>query len=289
MSVLLHELARIRAACDEARARGSRVGFVPTMGALHAGHMSLCRAAREHGADLVVVSVFVNPLQFGPAEDFGRYPRTLEADVALCREHGVDLVYAPDVQAVYPTGFQSHVDVEALTQGFEGAARPTHFRGVTTVVAKLFNSIGPCVALFGRKDYQQWRVIERMASDLAMPVEVVGCPILREPDGLAMSSRNRYLTPEQRSRATAIFRGLRAADAAFRAGEREAQALESLARTPVADAADEIDYVTLADAASLQPVAPQPTATPPVVLMVAARFGKTRLLDNAVLGAERWG
>jgi pantoate--beta-alanine ligase len=189
---------------------------------------------------------------------------------------------------MYPAGFQSHVEVESLTQGFEGAARPTHFRGVTTVVSKLFNSIGPCVALFGRKDYQQWRVIERMATDLAMPVEVVGCPILREADGLAMSSRNRYLTPEQRARATAIFQGLQAADAAFRTGERTGHALESLARTWIAAKADEIDYVTLADAASLQPVAPQQVVTNPVVLMVAARFGATRLLDNAVLGQERW-
>jgi pantoate--beta-alanine ligase len=298
MSRLVHDPRALRDACDAFRSEGLRVGFVPTMGALHAGHISLCDAVRARGAERVVVSIFVNPLQFGPKEDFAKYPRTLADDTRLCDEHGVDLIYAPEVDALYPPGFQTHVEVEQLTQGFDGAARPTHFRGVTTVVAKLLNTVGPCVAAFGRKDYQQWRVIERMVRDLDLPVEVIGCPIRREPDGLAMSSRNRYLSPEQRQRATAIVLGLRAADAAYRRGERSAPLLEALARAPIAERFDSIDYVTLADAESLRPCVPasyqdvgQPAQRPdrPLVLLVAARIGQTRLIDNAELGRDALG
>ena len=284
MTLVVEHSQALRAACDALRAQRLRVGFVPTMGALHAGHMSLVAAARARGAERVVLSIFVNPLQFGPSEDFSKYPRTWDADLALCRAHGVDLVYAPDPRAMYAPGFQTHVEVQQLTQGFEAAARPTHFRGVTTVVAKLFNAVGPCVAMFGRKDYQQWRAIERMARDLDMPVEVVGCPILREPDGLALSSRNRYLEPAERARATAIHEGLRRADAVYRAGQRDAAALEATARAPIAERFDAIDYVSLADAENLQPISG--LAALPVVLIVAARLGKTRLLDNAVLGED---
>jgi pantoate--beta-alanine ligase len=272
----------LRTRCDAFRQGGQRVGFVPTMGALHAGHMSLVGAARSRGADVIVVSIFVNPLQFGAGEDFGKYPRTFSSDLALCAQHGVDVVYAPDGAAMYPAGFGTHVEVEGLTAGFEGAARPTHFRGVTTVVAKLLHAVGPAVACFGRKDYQQWRVIDRMVRDLDMPIDVVGCPIAREPDGLAMSSRNRYLSPEQRARAVAISAGLRAADAAYRNGERDTSVLEGLVRTPVAASFDAIDYVTLADAADLTPC--KQRAASAVVLVVAARLGHTRLLDNMVLG-----
>jgi pantoate--beta-alanine ligase len=176
------------------------------------------------------------------------------------------------------------VEVGPLTQGYEGAARPTHFRGVTTVVAKLLSVVGPCVACFGRKDYQQWRVIERMVRDLDLPFEIVGCPIAREPDGLAMSSRNRYLDPDQRARATAVIEGLRAADAAWRRGERRTEDLDALARAPIAERFDAIDYVTLADAATLVPCGVE--AAPRSVLLVAARLGATRLLDNAVLGED---
>jgi pantoate--beta-alanine ligase len=284
MTQVVEDAQTLRAACDALRAQRLRVGFVPTMGALHAGHMSLVQAARARGAERVVLSVFVNPLQFGPNEDFARYPRTFQDDLALCRAHGVDLVYAPDPRAMYAPGFQTHIEVEQVTQGFEGAVRPTHFRGVTTVVTKLFNAVGPCAAMFGRKDYQQWRAIDRMVRDLDMPVEVVGCPILREPDGLAMSSRNRYLDPAERTRATAIHAGLRHADAAYRAGERDATALESAARATITERVDSIDYVSLADAENLQPVTGR--AVRPVVLIVAARLGKTRLLDNAVLGED---
>ena len=274
----------LRAACDALRQGGARVGFVPTMGALHEGHLSLVDAARAHGAGPVVVSIFVNPLQFGANEDFGKYPRTFARDLELCESRGVALVYAPDRAAMYPDGFQTHVEVGALTQGFEGAARPTHFRGVTTVVAKLLSAVGPCVACFGRKDYQQWRVIERMVLDLDLPFEIVGCPIAREPDGLAMSSRNRYLDPDQRARATAIIEGLRAADRAWRAGERRGDALVELARAPIAERFDAIDYVTLADAHTLVPCGAD--AAQDSVLLVAARVGATRLLDNAQLGRD---
>lgn len=284
MTTIILEPRELRAACDAIRSEGRVVGFVPTMGALHAGHMSLVEAARAQGATRVVVSIFVNPLQFGPSEDFSRYPRTLPDDQRLCEAHGVDLIYAPNGPSMYPAGFQTHVEVEQITQRFEGASRPTHFRGVTTVVQKLWNAVGPCISCFGRKDYQQWRVLERMARDLDMPVRVVGCPIARDPDGLAMSSRNRYLDPQQRQRALALHGGLCAADRAYRAGERSVAALEALARGPIEHAFDAIDYVSVADAEEL--TACGPLAERPVVLLLAARVGNTRLIDNAVLGQD---
>jgi pantoate--beta-alanine ligase len=274
----------LRERCDAYRQLGEKVGFVPTLGALHAGHMTLIAAARARGAGAVVVSIFVNPLQFGPSEDFGKYPRTFESDLALCREHGVDLVYAPGREQMYPPGFSTHVEVAGITERFEGAARPTHFRGVTTVVAKLLHAVGPSIVCFGSKDYQQWCAIDRMARDLDLPVEIVRCPTAREPDGLALSSRNRYLDAEQRARAVAIIAGLRAADAAYRAGERATAVLETLARAPVAASFDAIDYVTLADAQTLAPCAER--AEQSAVLLIAARLGATRLLDNAVLGVD---
>jgi pantoate--beta-alanine ligase len=279
---LVEDRSALHALCEDARKRGRRVGFVPTMGALHDGHLSLVDAARGAGADFVVMSIFVNPLQFGPNEDFSKYPRTFDQDLALCRSRKVDAVYVPDGRAMYPAGFQTHVEVSELTKRFEGEARPTHFRGVTTVVLKLFAAVGPCVAAFGRKDYQQWRVIDRMARDLDLPVEVLGCPIAREPDGLAMSSRNRYLDPGQRSRATAIHRGLNAAEEAYRAGERDPSQLEAIARAVIEPSFDAIDYVTLADAENLAP--PSTPLDRPAVMLVVARLGATRLLDNRVIG-----
>jgi pantoate--beta-alanine ligase len=254
------------------------------MGALHAGHASLIDAVRAAGADSIAVTVFVNPLQFGPQEDFSRYPRTFEQDLTLCEQHGTHVVYAPEPSAMYPDGFQSHVEVERLTQAFEGEARPTHFRGVTTVVLKLLNATGPCVAAFGRKDYQQWRVIDRMVKDLDVPVAVLGCPIVREPDGLALSSRNRYLDEEQRVRAVAISRGLRAADGAYLGGERDPSRLLALAREPIEASFDAIDYVALVDAASLERCGT--SVVRPAALLVAARLGSTRLIDNTVLGED---
>jgi pantoate--beta-alanine ligase len=269
--------------CEAARRRGLKVGLVPTMGALHDGHLSLVRACAERGADLRVLSIFVNPLQFGPREDFSRYPRTLDADLARCREAGVDLVYAPPASAMYPQGFSSQVEVSGLSDRLEGAFRSGHFRGVCTVVLKLWNAVGPCVALFGRKDYQQWRVLARLALDLDLPIEVIGAPIVREPDGLAMSSRNRYLEPEQRSRALAIVGGLRAAHDAFARGERDPQRLAEAAREPVAAAFDSIDYVTAAQPETLEPAL---AGGGPPVILIAAHLGGTRLIDNLELGAD---
>lgn len=282
MTLVVEDRGALHALCEDARHRGLRVGFVPTMGALHDGHLSLVDAARGAGAKFVVMSIFVNPLQFGPNEDFSKYPRTFDQDLALCKGRKVDVVYVPDGRAMYPAGYQTHVEVSELTKRFEGEARPTHFRGVTTVVMKLFAAVGPCVAAFGRKDFQQWRVIERMARDLDLPVDVLGCPIAREPDGLALSSRNRYLDPGQRNRATAIHRGISAADAAYRAGERDPNKLEAIARAIIAPSFDAIDYVTVADAETLAPPA-QPLDRPAVMLVVA-RMGATRLLDNRILG-----
>lgn len=272
------------AATEALRGRGQRVGLVPTMGALHDGHMTLVAAARAAGAGPVVVSIFVNPLQFGRNEDLAKYPRTFAEDLARCDKHGVDLVYAPSPDAMYPARFQTHIEVERVTQPFEGESRPAHFRGVTTVVAKLFNATGPCVAAFGRKDYQQWRTIERMVRDLDLPVEVLGCPIAREADGLAMSSRNRYLTASERTRAPAIFLGLRAASRAFARGERDRATLERLALAPIEAAFDNIDYASIADADDLSD--PGPTAGEASVLLLAARISATRLIDNCRLGQD---
>lgn len=284
MIQLLHAPSDVRAHCDALRAKGARVGLVPTMGALHAGHLSLVRALRERGAGPIVVSIFVNPLQFGANEDFDRYPRTLEADVTMLQGMNVDAVFAPSPADMYPRGFQTHVAVEQVTGPLEGERRPTHFQGVTTVVNKLFNAVGPCVAAFGRKDYQQWRVIDTMVRDLNMPIQVVGCPIVREADGLALSSRNRYLAAPERKRATAIFRGLLTAQTLFEGGQRDALSLVSAARGPIAEAFDDIDYVALCDPDDLSPVEGQAGAR--AALLVAARLGNTRLIDNTVLGED---
>jgi pantoate--beta-alanine ligase len=270
--------------CEQARREGERVGFVPTMGALHDGHLSLVAASERRGATFKVVSIFVNPLQFGQNEDFGRYPRTFADDLARCAAAGVDLVYAPAPEAMYPAGFQSFAEVSQLTKSFEGEFRPTHFRGVTTVVLKLWNAVGSCVSLFGRKDYQQWRVLARLALDLDLPVEVVGADIVREADGLALSSRNRYLDAEARTRALAIANGLRAAYDAYARGERSPEALTALARAPIEHAFDRIDYVALADALTLEPLA---APADEMVLLVAAHLGATRLIDNLQLGRDR--
>lgn len=271
---------------DGARAAGRRPGLVPTMGALHSGHLSLVAGARAGGADFTALTIFVNPLQFGEGEDLDRYPRTLEADLAACEQAGVDLVFAPATDAMYPKGFQTLVRVQELTTRLEGVFRPGHFDGVTTVVAKLFAEAGPCHACFGRKDFQQWRVIERLARDLGLPVEVVGMPIVREQDGLALSSRNRYLSEADRDRALAIARGLRAAHDAFGAGERDAERLRALAEAPIGERFDRVDYVAIADPESLKPVEGMLEGDRPAVLLVAAHLGATRLIDNLWLGVD---
>jgi pantoate--beta-alanine ligase len=284
MTLVIESAQELFVQCERARRQGERVGFVPTMGALHDGHVSLVNAARQHGATFSVMSIFVNPLQFGPSEDFGRYPRTFDADLARCKAAEVDLVYAPAPTAMYPEGFQSQVEVSRLTTRLEGQFRPGHYAGVCTVVLKLWNAVGSCVSLFGRKDYQQWRVLSRLAQDLDLPVEVIGADIVREPDGLAMSSRNRYLDPAAREQALAIARGLRAAYDAHAQGERAPARLEQLARAPVDAAFDRIDYVECVDTSTLE--TPSST-TERMVILVAAQLGATRLIDNLELGRDR--
>lgn len=275
---IVHELDAFRAACDEARGRGARVGLVPTMGALHEGHLALVDRTAE--ADFRVVTIFVNPLQFRENEDLDQYPRTLETDAAACEARGVDLIFAPSPAAMYPTGFSTSVTVAGVTEPLEGTHRPGHLQGVTTVVSKLFLLTGPCLAVFGRKDYQQWRTIVRMVRDLSFPVEVVGHPIVREADGLALSSRNRYLSAEDRTRALGLSRGLAAAEDAWNAGERDADVLRSITRAPVAEVTDRIDYVDVVDPDDLRSLrGVVETAT----VVIAAHVGATRLIDNREL------
>ena len=281
--IVISHPAGVRSACDQARAAGQVVAFVPTMGALHSGHLALVTEARRR-ASRVVVSVFVNPTQFGPSEDFARYPRNLEADMAKLAPLGVDFVFAPSVEDVYLPGDETRVRPGPLAAPLEGAYRPGHFEGVATVVAKLFGIIGPCAAIFGRKDYQQLLVVRRMVSDLFLPIDVVGHPIVRESDGLAMSSRNVYLSSEERARALAIVGGLDAAAVAFAGGERSARKLEQVAREPIARATASIDYVEARDADTLASI--EGDVGGRAVLAIACRIGTTRLIDNVVLGED---
>jgi pantoate--beta-alanine ligase len=256
------------------------VGFVPTMGYLHEGHLSLVRRAAKECAS-VAASIFVNPTQFGPNEDLAKYPRDLKRDLSLLEQAGSDLVWTPSAEIMYPSGFQTWVTVEGLTQPLEGAVRPGHFRGVTTVVAKLFNAVQPQKAYFGQKDAQQAAVLRRMTRDLDFPVEVIICPTVREPDGLAMSSRNSYLSPEERQAATVLFRALSAARASHRRGERNAEALCRIVRETVAlEPLAQLQYVSCADFDSLQEVE---EITGKTLLSMAAFVGKTRLIDNFIL------
>ena len=282
MTRVVRAPADFRQACDEARSAGRTVGLVPTMGALHAGHLSLVDEAKAR-ADFIALTIFVNPLQFGEGEDLGRYPRTFETDLESCRERGVDLVFAPEPDAMYPDGFQTQVSLSEVTKPLEGEHRPTHFDGVTTVVTKLFNLTGPSIAVFGRKDYQQWKILSRLARDLDIPVDVVGCPIVREPDGLALSSRNRYLSAEERARALGIVRGLRAAYDAWERGERDPESLRNAAVELVDASFDRIDYVAAVDAESLQPSG---ASAGRLLIAVAAHLRSTRLIDNVVLGED---
>lgn len=255
-------------------------GLVPTMGALHEGHLSLVRRARQE-CDHVGVSIFVNPTQFGPNEDLSQYPRQLELDLKLLEMEKADLVWTPSPEAVYPPGFQTFVEVENVTKPLEGKARPGHFRGVTTVVAKLFNAFTPGRVYFGQKDAQQVTVIKRMAEDLNFPLDIVVCPTVREPDGLAMSSRNLYLKPEERRAATVLFRALSAASAAFDQGERDADVLRAiLSSTIAAEALAREEYVSAADPDTL---AELNWIHDGVLLSMAVRIGGTRLIDNVRL------
>lgn len=264
----------------QARAEGRMTGFVPTMGALHAGHMSLVRAALAE-CQPVIASIFVNPTQFGPSEDFQKYPRTLEADSKKLEDAGVDYLFAPEASEIYPPGFRTWVNVEGLSERLEGKVRHGHFRGVATVVLKLLEIVQPRKAFFGRKDAQQARIIRQMARDLHLDSEIVVCPIVREPDGLAMSSRNAYLKPEERRTATILFRALDGARASISRGERDALRLtaamrEMLRTEPLADP----EYVELVDAETLEPVTRLRGAC---LALLAVRIGAVRLIDNLLI------
>jgi pantoate--beta-alanine ligase len=271
-------IADLRARLEAARASGQSVGFVPTMGYLHDGHASLMAAARSD-ADVVVASIFVNPLQFGPTEDLAAYPRDLEGDTAVAEREGVDLLFVPSGEEMYPEGqVRTSISVGEVSEPLEGRARPTHFAGVATVVAKLFAIVGPCTAYFGEKDYQQVAVVRQMVRDLSIPVEVRACPTLREPDGLAMSSRNAYLTPEERAAAPVVHAALQVGRADIDAGERDPAKVRALmADLIVAEPLAELDYADVVDARTLQVVDPLEGE---LRLLAAVRFGKARLIDN---------
>jgi pantoate--beta-alanine ligase len=263
------------------RAAGRRVGFVPTMGYLHEGHLSLVRIAKDRGCDAVAASIFVNPAQFGPGEDFARYPRSEGRDLEMLAEAGTEAVYMPGVAEMYPEGYQTYVDVTGVSQGLCGASRTGHFRGVATVVLKLFNAARPHVAVFGEKDWQQLAVIRRMVRDLDVDVEIVGAPIVREADGLAMSSRNSYLSRDDRTAALCLYKGLCAARDLFAAGTREPEKLLAVVRAKVAaEPRATLEYAEARDPEDLSPVAgPAERMT----ILVAARVGPARLIDNMTL------
>lgn len=272
-------VAALRQRITAARKAGKRIGLVPTMGFLHDGHLALVRESVA-GCDVTVVSIFVNPTQFGENEDLSSYPRDTERDLALCDGAGTDLIFMPPVSEVYPEGFQTYVEPGPLAEPLCGTFRPGHFRGVATVVAKLFNMVQPDRAYFGRKDFQQTVVVRRMVRDLDMPVDVVAIDTVRERDGVAMSSRNAYLGEEERARARCISQGLFAAQRAFDNGERQSGRLVDLAREPMA-AMDSVQYLEIVDAETLQSV--NGTIDRPVAICVAGYIGKTRLIDNVVL------
>ncbi len=273
---IIRDIAELRGCVAGWRRAGDTVALVPTMGALHPGHMALVAAAAAR-ASRVVVSIFVNPTQFGPAEDFSAYPRREVADAALLRDAGTALLWAPDVAAVYPEGHRTHVHVGELGDNYCGAARPGHFDGVATVVAKLLNQVAPDVALFGEKDWQQLAIIRRMAHDLNFPVQIVGVPIVREADGLARSSRNQYLTPEQRAQAAAFPAALAAAAAAMASGGAAPAALAACRAAIIAAGFDRVDYVELVDGLRLTRL---DRAQAGARILAAARIGTTRLIDN---------
>lgn len=281
---VVHTIAEVRQWVDEARKSGRTIGFVPTMGALHEGHASLIRASVGQ-QDVTVVSIFVNPLQFGPNEDLDRYPRTLAADTQVVEQCGADLLFVPSAREMYPRQQLTFVDVEELTDGLCGASRPGHFRGVATVVTKLFNIVQPDVAYFGQKDAQQAAVIERMVDDLSIPVRIVRCPTARETDGLAMSSRNRYLTPEERQAAPVLYRALQAGAQAIEAGEREAEKIRQIMIDYIhSEPLAEIDYIDIVDEATFRTIS---YVDRNIVLVGAIYIGNTRLIDNVPIAVPR--
>lgn len=276
---IVRTIADLRALLRPLRAEGKRIGFVPTMGFLHEGHGTLIRQSAAR-CDATVVSIFVNPTQFGPGEDLASYPRDLEKDQSLCLEAGAGVLFLPEAAEIYPTGFQTHVEPGRLAEPLCGRFRPGHFRGVVTVVAKLFNMVQPDLAFFGQKDFQQTAVVRRMARDLNMPVDIVVVPTVREADGLALSSRNAYLDEGARRRALCISQGLLAAKAAFDGGEHAAARLIEIARDLLAGV-DSIQYLELVDTQNLEPIQGQVDRT--AALCAAAYVGSTRLIDNVLL------
>jgi pantoate--beta-alanine ligase len=281
--IIVETIADVRAACGDVRARGGTIGLVPTMGFFHEGHRSLMRTARA-AHDAVVVSLFVNPTQFGPTEDLDAYPRDLDADTTVAVAEGVDVLFMPGVPEMYPEGARTTVHVAGLTERLCGTSRPGHFDGVTTVVAKLFSIVGPCTAYFGRKDAQQLAVVRRMTTDLDLPVAVVGCPLIREPDGVAMSSRNAYLSAGDRQRATVLIRALRSVADAVILGERDARVARDLLNGVLAaEPAVRVDYAEIVDATTLQPVERIERDT---LVALAAFVGKTRLIDNITISFD---
>ncbi|MBD8526531.1 pantoate--beta-alanine ligase [Pseudomarimonas arenosa] len=280
---IVEQLEALRAQVQDWRAAGARIGFVPTMGNLHQGHLSLIEQARAR-ADRVVCSIFVNPTQFGPSEDFQRYPRTPEQDAELLRNAGCDLLFLPPVEVMYPLGVERalRIEVPGLSNVLCGAHRPGHFAGVATVVCRLFNMVQADLAVFGRKDYQQLALIERMVADLSIPVEIVGAPTGREADGLAMSSRNQYLDAEQRGRAPVLYRTLCAALKSLQAGQAPAE-IEARATRYLQGQGFEVDYVVLRDAHDLESIPAGPAEGRHWICLLAARLGKTRLIDNVAM------
>jgi pantoate--beta-alanine ligase len=273
-------IEEMRSASSATRREGKRFGFVPTMGALHEGHLSLVRAAKAK-SDVVAVSIFVNPLQFGPTEDLAKYPRSFERDREFLEKEAVDILFAPQTEEMYPKGAVTYVTVEGLSEKLCGSSRPGHFRGVTTVVAKLFHIVEPDLAFFGQKDAAQATIIRRMVRDLNLPVEIVVCPIVREPDGLAMSSRNAYLSPQERKTALVLNRSLTETKNRFDQGERNASALIAVGKQIVAqEPAARLDYFEILDPGTLDPIH---ALTSPALVAVAAFVGNTRLIDNILL------
>lgn len=277
---IIRDIAMLHRAVTALKQRGKSVALVPTMGALHDGHISLVRMAKRV-ADHAVVSIFVNPTQFGPNEDFAAYPRDEARDAALLAQEGTGLLWAPDVSTMYPGGHRTHIEVAKLGADYCGAARPGHFDGVATVVAKLFNQVRPDVAIFGEKDWQQLAIIRRMARDLDFAIDILGAPIARDTDGLALSSRNAYLSSEQRAAATSFPQALNIAAKAIAAGSDVAETLTRAEAAIVAGGFDSVDYVALADAENLERLS---AFRKPARLLAAARMGKTRLIDNLAVG-----
>jgi len=276
-------MAEIQQTAFSLKRTGKRIAFVPTMGFLHEGHASLLREGRKQG-DVLVLSIFVNPIQFGAGEDLDRYPRNLEGDCAIAAKCGADFIFTPTAAEMYPPGFQTAIRVKELALPLCGASRPGHFDGVATVVAKLFNLVQPDVALFGKKDFQQLAVIRRMTTDLSLPVEIVGMPIVREADGLAMSSRNAYLSPDLRHSALCLSRAIRLVQEQFQAGERQVETLLATAQETIqTETIAVIDYLEFRDANTLEPVS---TAHDSTLMALAVKIGTTRLIDNTLLGGE---